>query len=144
MIEIIKSYAELINIGLFATIIGLLYRNSTISRLAIKDKSEAEVASLREINKLLEAREANANKTHQDEIRLLEKELAMYKGLSEMPEEKRIIAATINNDNYVPKNTQLSEKGKISEKLLIDESVNPVEDINSTLKNFFINKITDK
>jgi hypothetical protein len=144
MIEMIKNYAELINIGLFATIMGLLFRYSTISRLAIKDKSDAEIAGLKATKELLEAREESASKNHAEEVRLLEKELAMYKALSEMPEEKRIIASKIDNENIMQENPHPDHQESIIDIPEIEDKAQPISDIDATFKNYFLNRLNDK
>jgi cobalamin biosynthesis Mg chelatase CobN len=92
MIETLNTYAGLINIALFGTIIGFLIHIARMSRTAIVDKYEAQSEALRQRINILEAQENSTTCNHEAAIKLLERQLAFYKSVSQMPEDKRIVA----------------------------------------------------
>jgi len=90
MLEEINSYAGLINIALFGTIIGFLIHISRISRTSIIDKYEAKTESLVQQIDLLKAQEIVARQNNEAVVDLLERQLEFQKSITDLPDEQKV------------------------------------------------------
>ena len=92
MLATLNEYSALINFVLFGAVVGFLFHLQKTSREALTDKFEAQLEVLRSKVALLETHEKAILSNHNAAIKLLEQQLAFYKSLADMPEDRKVLA----------------------------------------------------
>jgi hypothetical protein len=95
MIDFLKEYGELINLALFATIIGWLFHISRLSRTSLIDLHTAKLATKdQEISSLrakLEARDVQ----YESQLAMIERQRSFFERLATLPGDERVDAVKL-------------------------------------------------
>lgn len=121
MLAFLNQYANLINFVLFGTIIGFLVHLVSLSRTALIDKYEAQLETLQKQLTLLQGQDSINAQNHEAAVKLLERHVAFYKAMADMPEDKRLMAIKTELQQKVEElEAELKARGQTQAKLSID------------------------
>ncbi|WP_088241586.1 hypothetical protein [Calothrix rhizosoleniae] len=127
-IEALNNYAALINVALFATILGFLFRLSNLSRTYLRDKYGAElaardanIAALQAERNSLSIRLDSRTEQLQGKLDVLEYQLAYFQRIADLPDDKRVEAIKYEYESKIKKleirEAELEEESTEKEKL---------------------------
>lgn len=110
LLESLNKYAALINIALFGTILGFLFRLSDLSRTYLRDKHRAElaardarIAALNAEADNLRSRLDSRTEQLQGKLDVLEYQLEYFQRIADLPDDKRIEAIKHEYESRIKK-----------------------------------------